>query len=861
MDKRISIAIAASLLALSLSLSAPAATDGKAAGKRPTAAPGNTGVSTPPAGYNYSAQPRTGGPTDASPTARGRSTGLAPGDTGNLDAPPTARGRSAGLAPADAGVLDAPPAVPASPPRPVDKVTQPPRAGSSVAETATVPAAPAPGATAPNSPSSAKGSTKPSSLTSDISGAPSDSNPRDTVSKQREAGRPALRSEPAPGPLATEESELGTYTPPAPSGQGTPVNIAPSLPKGQSPVSLPSGQAKAAPGSDTSKVGQDAGERPTQSMWSAAGGKSAPSPQEAIQSTANNVDSSSAMTTDRKTTPTPTVHTQSPPVGMTGLELLCWVVFYAITSILGLLGLAGLGYVCYLRYAYWPRHHEAKSRSQLRRQRAAHAMPENAAPDYGARRQSQESRAEERAATPMYPRKFVDILSPSASRPEPEVPRMDPYELSKRLEKVEDDIIRIDAKTKGMSGVSTRGTSAAIPKLGRPGADGEGAVSGGEGLASLRERIAALEVRLRGMAFSADKPQRPAPVTVDSLLAETRLLRAEFGGLSARMRKLETFLNRLQRSMTAPDEAPSPKEPIIADRMDPDTLKALDGMLAVATGSLETEARKDWTRASGAWKDKSAPLAAKTSAIRKLTTGMSALLSSQGFADLMDPADPMTPALRAFCDDMKARLKELDQSAALVVTPREFPAPTLKCVTPEVFYGVQLQKDPGIRPDSVRDAFRDELNARVAEARAAFRTRIRGLLPEDGCAETLRRYEHVLTDRIPRLIDHLEAIERKQVDSGKGDSPIRRGCVEVINGVFAAAGFEEIQVKEREYPDLSIHDVATSGEPVSDKYLEGKVVRVFRRGYRMGKDVIKRPMVVIGAPDVGRSAAGDRKTS
>jgi len=783
MSKGILVAVLTLFLVLSLYLSAPAATGGGAK-KRP---------SSPPAASFGTEE--TAGPYDSS-ASHGH--GIAGVD------PPTARGKSSGMAPADITVLNSPPAVPKSPPGPGAGPTQRPSAENAK-------------------------STKDKQRAQDdkreaVSDMPSSPNQAIdlafgrtiaamTVYQGGLGGAPVRQGggsspQAAAAAAKTPAIEGGGFVGAAPVQPVTTATAkgAVSPPKA---VSLPPQQNEktGAATPDARMVGQGVGDRPAQAAPGPTASNSASVSHEPAQQGSRNANVSTAAKSDKGKNLTASMETTNSGAVTDNHELGAKVVLWTCISIALLLG---LGYVGYLAFEWWLARRAVKAWNQMPLQQPKHAATEIVAIEYSAEKQTQESRPEARTTAKKDPRKSAAKTPPASLRPESQMIIVDPYDLSKRLEKVESDIIRMHNQNKSVSGA---------------------------------------------------KPHEDSRTEMDSLCQRV-------ADLEAQIRRIKSSGDGQKRSASAPDEMPPAKEPTIADRMDSNTLKALDGMLAVARGTLEAEARKDWANATETWNSRSASLVAKASAIRQFTTGVLAVFSSQAFAGLMDPAEAMTPALRTFCDDMKQRLKEIERGTPSETSPPDPAKPSLSYMTPEEFYRDQLKKDPSVTPDRVRDAYHAELDARIAEAKMAFQARVQELLPEVNSAEILQQYDDVLKDRIPRLIDQLEAIEKKQVDSGKGDSPIRRGCVEVIDGVLAAAGFEQIQVKEGEYPNLSLHDVATSGEPVSNKSLEGKIVRVFRRGYRMGKDVIKRPMVVIGAPDVGRSpvdgsgqAVGTRKTS
>jgi len=793
MDKRISIAIAASLLALSLSLCAPAATGGGVK-KRPSS----------PTVAQFGTE-ETASPYDSS-ASQGH--GIAGVDV------PTARGKSTGLAPADTTVLNSTPAVPTSSPR--------------------LPSRPAK-VNAPRAVSSSPMSDGAMATSSqDYSGS------GDAPVQQGGGSSPQTSAVTAKTPAIEGGGSVGAA--PVQPVTAAMARGAASTPKAESLSPKQTGAATP----DARKVGKGVGDLSAQPAPGPRTFDSASVLQESVQPGVQSENALSALAHDARRT-TAGSETTLPPLAADHTELALQVIVLAIAGISLLLC---LGYAGYRGFEWWLTRQAAKALNQRQFPRPImRTATESAAADSSARRPSQGLGPDAQTAPPTDPRKSALMTSPTPSHIEPELPRTDPYELSKRLEKVESDIITMSNRTRGLSATTPREgvAGAPVPAKGHT-ADGD-AISRPE-IDSLRGRMSDLEASLRKIESSVEALQHPAPVPTDSLLAEARLSQEKLANFDERMKRLEELFNTLQRPMTMPNETAKVKKPSLASRMDHDVLRELGEMLARETRSLEAGARKDWARATESWNKRWAPLAAKASAVREFTTRILSLFSSQAFADLMDPADLMTPGLRASCDDMKERLTEIERNTAPVASPTDVPKPSLSCATPEEFYAVALQKDPAVKPKRVRDEFRAELKARVAEAKGEFRVRVRELLPEVGCAEILRQYDDMLNGRIPHLIDQLEDVEGKQVERGKGDSPIRRGCVEVINGVVAAAGFEEIPVRIYDYPDLAKHDIATSGEPVSDRYLEGKIVRVLRRGYKRDGMVMRKPLVAVGAPEL-----------
>lgn len=117
--------------------------------------------------------------------------------------------------------------------------------------------------------------------------------------------------------------------------------------------------------------------------------------------------------------------------------------------------------------------------------------------------------------------------------------------------------------------------------------------------------------------------------------------------------------------------------------------------------------------------------------------------------------------------------------------------------------------------------------------------------------EELKEYrkfanEGLIEELLPVLESFQMAMGNKEAWE-KADKNWRMGVEYIYSqllGVLKGAGLEEIDPSGKDFDPL--RDEAVSNEPVTDKALHNKVIRVIQRGYTLNGKAVRAPKVVVG---------------
>ncbi|MGB5404338.1 nucleotide exchange factor GrpE [Robiginitalea sp.] len=105
--------------------------------------------------------------------------------------------------------------------------------------------------------------------------------------------------------------------------------------------------------------------------------------------------------------------------------------------------------------------------------------------------------------------------------------------------------------------------------------------------------------------------------------------------------------------------------------------------------------------------------------------------------------------------------------------------------------------------------------------------------------------QEVISALLPVLDDFDRAV--REIDRSE-DSELFKGVTLIQNkfrDTLMGKGLEEIEVQTGDTFDAEIHEAVTQ-IPAPDKKLQGKVVDVIEKGYKLGDRIIRHPKVVVG---------------
>jgi molecular chaperone GrpE len=105
--------------------------------------------------------------------------------------------------------------------------------------------------------------------------------------------------------------------------------------------------------------------------------------------------------------------------------------------------------------------------------------------------------------------------------------------------------------------------------------------------------------------------------------------------------------------------------------------------------------------------------------------------------------------------------------------------------------------------------------------------------------------QEVISALVPVLDDFDRAV--REIDKSE-DTELFKGVTLIQNkfrDTLINKGLEEIEVNSGDTFDAEIHEAVTQ-IPAPDKGLQGKVVDVIEKGYRLGDRIIRHPKVVVG---------------
>lgn len=105
--------------------------------------------------------------------------------------------------------------------------------------------------------------------------------------------------------------------------------------------------------------------------------------------------------------------------------------------------------------------------------------------------------------------------------------------------------------------------------------------------------------------------------------------------------------------------------------------------------------------------------------------------------------------------------------------------------------------------------------------------------------------QEVITALLPVLDDFDRAV--RELDRA-GDEQLLKGIVLIQNkfrDTLHSKGLEEIEVREGDTFDAETHEAVTQ-IPAPNKSLNGKVIDVIEKGYKLGDRIIRHPKVVVG---------------
>ncbi|MGB5188971.1 nucleotide exchange factor GrpE [Robiginitalea sp.] len=105
--------------------------------------------------------------------------------------------------------------------------------------------------------------------------------------------------------------------------------------------------------------------------------------------------------------------------------------------------------------------------------------------------------------------------------------------------------------------------------------------------------------------------------------------------------------------------------------------------------------------------------------------------------------------------------------------------------------------------------------------------------------------QEVISALLPVLDDFDRAV--REIDRSE-DTELFKGVTLIQNkfrDTLMAKGLEEIEIHPGDTFDAEIHEAVTQ-IPAPDKKLQGKVVDVIEKGYKLGDRIIRHPKVVVG---------------
>ena len=105
--------------------------------------------------------------------------------------------------------------------------------------------------------------------------------------------------------------------------------------------------------------------------------------------------------------------------------------------------------------------------------------------------------------------------------------------------------------------------------------------------------------------------------------------------------------------------------------------------------------------------------------------------------------------------------------------------------------------------------------------------------------------QEVISALLPVMDDFDRAV--REIDRSE-DSELFKGVTLIQNkfrDTLMGKGLEEIEVRAGDTFDAEIHEAVTQ-IPAPDKKLQGKVVDVIEKGYKLGDRIIRHPKVVVG---------------
>ncbi|MGB5654493.1 MAG: nucleotide exchange factor GrpE [Robiginitalea sp.] len=105
--------------------------------------------------------------------------------------------------------------------------------------------------------------------------------------------------------------------------------------------------------------------------------------------------------------------------------------------------------------------------------------------------------------------------------------------------------------------------------------------------------------------------------------------------------------------------------------------------------------------------------------------------------------------------------------------------------------------------------------------------------------------QEVISALLPVLDDFDRAV--REIDRSE-DTELFKGVTLIQNkfrDTLMAKGLEEIEIHPGDPFDAEIHEAVTQ-IPAPDKKLQGKVVDVIEKGYKLGDRIIRHPKVVVG---------------
>ena len=105
--------------------------------------------------------------------------------------------------------------------------------------------------------------------------------------------------------------------------------------------------------------------------------------------------------------------------------------------------------------------------------------------------------------------------------------------------------------------------------------------------------------------------------------------------------------------------------------------------------------------------------------------------------------------------------------------------------------------------------------------------------------------QEVISALLPVMDDFDRAV--REIDRSE-DSELFKGVTLIQNkfrDTLMGKGLEEIEVQAGDTFDAEIHEAVTQ-IPAPDKKLQGKVVDVIEKGYKLGDRIIRHPKVVVG---------------